>query len=596
MKMYPYIFLLFSFLFVSCATQQLYQNPEPDRSQELRARDHFTNGMFYEMENKHENALIEFYQALLYDSTSPTIYNRIAENHMALGRFESALRYLQKSRRIEPGEPETIRLIADCHYKLKDDDQAISTLKKVLELDPYDENARSLLLLLYRKNNNYIGMAEQYEQMINIYGEDEDWVRKAAAIYLKNGQIEEALALFELYVQKDTTNASMWYSLGMAHEMKEDSESALKAYKKALELAPKIAEAAERIYTICRKDQRWDELIQMFSPYTDTSYSVIYRLGMADAYLSKEEKELDISEQLLLPLLQEKEVPWQTFDLLGRVEWGRKNYDKAAAYFQEIIDLDPKNRIGWIFKGFVLSDADSLNKAAKHYQRALKYLPADQFLLNFYGIILQRLDRDQEAVVEFEKALQVDSSYVSALVSYGISLNRIDRKKEALGVMERVLLLEPDNYSAFSLLGMLYDEMKIYDKCDSLYEKALKFYPDNPLFLNNYAYSLCERGERLDDALALAKKAVKAEPENSAYQDTIGWIYYMMGRYNLALVHIKRSVDQRDDSSVVIEHLGDVYQKLGDLQQARSHWQRALELDTENERLKQKIENIRHEM
>ena len=548
------------------------------------------------MENKHENALIEFYQALLYDSTSSTIFNRIAENHMALGRFESALRYLQKSQRINPQEAETMRLIADCHYRLKDDDQAINNLKRVLELDPFDENARSLLLLLYRKNNDFIGLAEQYEQMIAIYGEDEDWVRKAAAIYLKNGQIDEALALFELYIQADTTNASMWYSLGMAYELKEESSQALRAYKKALELAPQVAEAAERIYTICRKDQRWDELIETFSAYADTSHSVIYRLGIADAYLSKEEKDLDKTEQILLPMLGEKETPWQAFDLLGRVEWGRKNFPVAARYFQRIIDLDAKNRIGWIFKGFVLSDADSLESAAVHYKHALKYLPQDPFLLSFHGITLQRLNRDQEAIVELEKAIRFDSTYVNAYVSYAISLNRLGRKHDAAKTMEKVLVLEPDNYSAFSLLGMIYDELKLYDQCDILYQKALTLYPENPLFLNNYAYSLSERGEKLEYALEMAKKAVKAEPENSAYQDTIGWIYYMLGRYNMALVHIKRSVEQQEESSVVREHLGDVYQKLGELKEAQNQWRRALELDPDNERLKQKIENTRHEM
>ena len=53
MKIQFYILLLFSFILVSCAEKQIYQDPEPDRSQELRARDHFTSGMFYEMENKH---------------------------------------------------------------------------------------------------------------------------------------------------------------------------------------------------------------------------------------------------------------------------------------------------------------------------------------------------------------------------------------------------------------------------------------------------------------------------------------------------------------------------------------------------------------
>ena len=156
-----------------------------DKDNLLKARDHFTTGLFFQLENNHENALNEFYQALLYDSVSTEIYNRIAENHMALGRYESALRYLQKSLHQKPDEPETSRLIAECYYRLKDDEKAIYNLNKVLNLDPLDENSRALLLLLYRKTNNQIGMAKQYEKMIEIYGEDEDWVQRAATIYLE---------------------------------------------------------------------------------------------------------------------------------------------------------------------------------------------------------------------------------------------------------------------------------------------------------------------------------------------------------------------------------------------------------------------------
>jgi tetratricopeptide (TPR) repeat protein len=591
-----YICIIFSLTILGCGKKQVYQKPEPSQTHELKARDHFTKGMFFELENKHENALIEFYQALLYDSSSTTIYNRISENHMALGRYESALRYLQKSMKLKTNEPETVRLIADCHYRLKDDNKAIENLQKVLELDPFDENARSLLLLLFRKNGNDIGMAEQYEKMINIYGEDEDWVRKAATIYLKNGQINEALSLFELYVQVDSSNAGMWYSVGMTYELKGESEAALRAYSKALALEPKVTEAAEHIYTICRKDQKWERLIQIFEPYIHIPHVEIFRLGIADAYISKEDKDYDKSEEILRPLLSEKNVGWQVYDLLGRLEWGRKNYGKASDYFQKIIDMDSKNKIGWIFKGFVLSDADSLEIAEIHYKKSLKYLPADPYLLTFYGILLQRLDRDEDAIGQFEKALAADSSSINALVSLGISLNRLNRDEEALIPLQRALELDPDNFNAMSNLGMLYDELKIYDKCDSLYAKALKLYPDNPLFLNNFAYTLAERSINLELALTMAEKAVQAEPDNSAYLDTLGWIYYMMGKYNLALIHIKKSVEKRVDSAVVVEHLGDVFLKLGSIDDARTQWKRALELDKENKSLKRKIENTQNEL
>jgi tetratricopeptide (TPR) repeat protein len=596
MKRIIYILLLPALIIVGCGKQQVYKSVEVSNTHELKARDHFTQGMFFELDNKHENALIEFYQALLYDSSSSTIYNRIAENHMSLGRYESALRYLQKSLKLLAEEPETIRLIADCHYRLKDDDKAIDNLQQVLEIDPFDENARSLLLLLYRKNGNYLGLAKQYEQMITIYGEDEEWVRKAATIYLKNGQVDEALALFKLYVEADSGNAGMWYSVGMAHELKEQSDEAITAYSKAIQLAPEVTEAAERIYSLCRKEQKWETLITIFEPFINTPEANVYRLGIADAYISKEEKDFETSEIILAPMLQEKNGEWKVYDLMGRTEWGQKNYGKAAAYFQSVIDLDPKNRIGWIFKGFVLSDADSIESAEKHYKESLNFLPNDPFLLTFHGISLQRLNRNEEAVTQLEKSLKIDSTSVNTLISYGISLQRLQRSVQAINPLEQAVKLEPNNYTALSTLGMVYDELKIYDKCDTLYANALRLFPEDPLFLNNYAYSLAERSERLEFALEMAKKAVAAEPDNDAYQDTIGWIYYRLGMYDLALIHIKKSVDNRRDSAVVIEHLGDVYLKLGDLKEAKSQWKRALEIDKDNERLKRKIENTRHEM
>jgi len=596
MKKIFYIFIFPTLVFWGCGEKIVYKTPEISHEQELIARDHFTQGMFYELESKHENALIEFYQALLYDSTSSTVYNRIAENHMSLGRYESALRYLQKSIKLKPEEPETIRLIADCHYRLKEDDEAINNLRHVLELDPLDENARSLLLLLYRKNGNYLDLAKQYEQMITIYGEDEDWVRKAATIYLRNGQVDEALALFKLYVEADSNNAGMWYSVGMAYELKEQPDDAINAYSKAIEIAPEVTEAAERVYALCRKEQKWERLITIFQPFTTIPDISVYRLAIADAYVSREEKDFDKSEKMLRPLLEKENIEWQVYELKGRIEWGQKNYNSAANYFQKVIDLDIKNRIGWIFKGFVLSDADSLDSAEKHYKKSLDYLPNDPFLLTFHGIALQRLNRDQEAIIQFKKALLIDSTSVNTLVSYGVSLNRLNRFEEAILPLQQAIELDPSNYTALSSLGMIYDRLKMYVQCDSLYENALRLFPDDPLFMNNYAYSLAERSENLDFALEMAKKAVAADPENDAYQDTIGWIYYMLGMYDLALIHIKKSVEDRQNSAVVIEHLGDVYLKLGDLEEAKSQWKRALEIDKDNERLKRKIENTRHEM
>ena len=102
--------------------------------------------------------------------------------------------------------------------------------------------------------------------------------------------------------------------------------------------------------------------------------------------------------------------------------------------------------------------------------------------------------------------------------------------------------------------------------------------------------AISERDIQLAYALSLAKKAVAAQPENGAYLDTIGWIYYKLGNYDMALEYIKKSLDNREDGPVVIEHLGDVYLKLGYPDEAKIYWRRALQIDNDNEELKRKIE------
>ena len=93
------------------------------------------------------------------------------------------------------------------------------------------------------------------------------------------------------------------------------------------------------------------------------------------------------------------------------------------------------------------------------------------------------------------------------------------------------------------------------------------------------------RSENLDEALEMSKRAVGMEPQNAAYLDTLGWIYFKKGDFNAALEYIQQSVDTGDASAEVYEHLGDVYEALGDMSKAREWWEKAFELDPERTHL-----------
>jgi len=110
--------------------------------------------------------------------------------------------------------------------------------------------------------------------------------------------------------------------------------------------------------------------------------------------------------------------------------------------------------------------------------------------------------------------------------------------------------------------------------------------------LNNYGYSLSVRGVRLEEAMAMSKKALEKDPENGAYLDTMGWIYFKMGDYEKAREYIEKACQFQKNSAEIYEHLGDIYEKLMMKEEAIQMWEKALELDRGNLQLLKKLGRV----
>lgn len=120
----------------------------------------------------------------------------------------------------------------------------------------------------------------------------------------------------------------------------------------------------------------------------------------------------------------------------------------------------------------------------------------------------------------------------------------------------------------------------------------LKQSPRNPIALNNLGYFLLERDEKFNEALDLIQRAVKIDPTNPSYLDSLGWAYFKLGRFDEAEKHLKNAARLETSSATIYEHLGDVYHKQNKRDLAKTVWQKALNLaaDAETtERIKTKL-------
>lgn len=109
------------------------------------------------------------------------------------------------------------------------------------------------------------------------------------------------------------------------------------------------------------------------------------------------------------------------------------------------------------------------------------------------------------------------------------------------------------------------------------YLQILNLDPANGMALNNLA-ALMERLGKLEEAASWGKKALAAAPSNPMVADTIGWIYYRMGKYEAALSHLQNSL-RLLDRPLAHYHLAAALAKTGNTQQGREQFDIALRQD-----------------
>ena len=87
---------------------------------------------------------------------------------------------------------------------------------------------------------------------------------------------------------------------------------------------------------------------------------------------------------------------------------------------------------------------------------------------------------------------------------------------------------------------------------------------------------LADRNVRLDEAEKMVSRAVELDPQNGAYLDSLGWVYYRQDKLVQAETYLRRALERIGKDPTVHDHLGDVYFKEGKIREAITQWQASL--------------------
>jgi len=586
-------------LLVGCSSQKQLlkevkktspQNSVPESQRKDRAISHFINGATFEAEGDFANAILELQDALKFD-TAAGIYYALAKNYFFLNKIPHALQNGEKALSMDSTKSDYYYLLSDIFSSSGHFDSSAVVLEKLIKRDSSQVNAYYKLATIY-ENSKPLKAVKVYNKLTNIIGDDWNVLAHVAQLQEKLGNIDKAADAYKNLLRLDPGDKSLQSTALDFYYRNKLYEKAMKLADDVLLLTPDNLHAREIKARVYLAQGKWDLASKEFS----------YILNKKDVPLESKIKigaayfEQSFKDSTLLPVakqffeaIDKDTTDWQVKMYLGAIAINEHNDSLAIKNFKQVTKLAKWNNQGWIRLAGIYYDNKKYGEAIKVLNEAIGSFPED-FTMNFIlGLSYSQENENMKAKKYLGKAADLNPNNPDALSAYGFILNQTKDDSDAINYLTKALNLKPNDVNILGTLGLIYDGQKKYNLCDSVYESALKIDSTNALVNNNYAYSLSERGIQLERALKMVDISLKAEPKNSSYLDTRGWIYFKMGNLEKAKADIEAALKISNKNPTMLEHLGDIVFKIGQKDYAKELWQKALKMDSTNTELRQKV-------
>ena len=327
----------------------------------------------------------------------------------------------------------------------------------------------------------------------------------------------------------------------------EDPMKAIETYQKFVKNNPKsntvrleLAKALVQTEQYPAAKKHFEKLVNSPLASAELSFTV--------ALLALETGDDIMAEQFLNQSLERKYYnPDQVNMYLARIYAQRQNIDK-------VINLVEKISTGPLFVDSRIFAAQAI-RVEKGIDQAVEYL--DQY---------KSLDRQEKL-----KFLQLKTSFWYNDNQYQKAINFMLSEEEKYA----------DSAEFYFDFGLLYEKNKDFDSMEANLKKAISLKPDYAIAYNALGYSYADRNVKLDDAKKYIEIALSIEPQNHYILDSMGWVHFRLGNYDIAYEFITKAYAIQEDPEIAA-HLGEVLWKQGKENEAMSVWQGSLEKFPEN--------------
>ena len=605
------------------------------------------------------SAIEAYKKAYALDPKSPVIGERLAEMYWKAQRIKEAVAEAQEILKRDPNDVQSRRLLGRIYLRSLGDlssgnaqsetvGRAIEQYREIYRLDPSDTESALWLARLYRLKNEHDKAEQVLRNILKTDPENELSVEQLTQLLMDQGKAAEAVALLE-GITAHSSSPVLLDLLGDAYTQAHDLAKAEQAYRKAQELDPSELSHQRGLGQTLLAEEKYADALAVYQKLSDLMpddsdvylrlaqiYRELHQLNKAEENLVKARQyapgslEVMYNEAMLYqaqgryedairvlsdavtgikaqsPVQPSKKKSLAIlYQQLGQLYRDTQNYQAAVYTYEELGHLgEEEDRRARMMIMDTHRAAKDLAKALQAGKEALAKYPADPAIRTSHALLLGESGQTDDAIKILRAQLRGNEGDRETYLNIAQVYERGRHYKEAEESARAAEVLPGparDNEMTWFLLGAIYERQKFFDKAEEQFKKVLAVNPKSAPVLNYYGYMLGDLGIRLDEAEALVQRALKEEPFNGAYLDSLGWVYFKEGKYAASETTLRKAVERESRDATIHSHLGDLYAKTGrsdlaaaEWEKSLSEWRRSLPADLEPDKVAELEKKLSH--
>jgi tetratricopeptide (TPR) repeat protein len=304
------------------------------------------------------------------------------------------------------------------------------------------------------------------------------------------------------------------------------------------------------------------------------------RLNYARLLIQNEEYE-QAQEQFQI-LVEQDPQDWETLYSVALLDTQLENFDRAIAAYTKLIAVDQRADESQYNLGLIYQQQDNLGKSIENFRQVRigtnNFLAAQQQATRL-SIQSGRLDDAHDWLSQLSRGQpRLEVLFTTIESSLLIQEGHPDAAEQLLNT---ALNKFPNETDLLFARVLYYDSQSNPDGSERDLKQIIIMQPEDSRALNHLGYMLADQTTRHEEALELIERAIAISPGEPAIIDSLGWALYKVGRYEEALVQMRRAFAAFPDDEVA-SHLGEVLWALERFDEAMRVWQDALETEPES--------------